>query len=373
MVKLKANVVRPEDGEAVKAIEFRGVLVKILAYEVTVCPFQRTGGSFVRETEVFGVLQPSKVWRRPSRTASIDLSAVVEMPAVEAKESVVEEVEEVDIFGGFELTPKSEELEKEVAASPRDILPLGDTSPKDEPFPSSMDLSEWQGFVTPKSFGVSRSCAAPPKLTDTNAFPTLSTPSSCTSTPCPSPTAKWHTPPQAQEITITKRRDRSSSLMSNKTESTECTEPSQGSPNPSTASSPTLWSGSDCQSEDNWCEVATPPRPPPHRLFDPISTTIKPRLTRSASSIMLSGAAGLANVVVVRPSSYIAGLMFSIAAKIATRAVTGAAYSLTERMYSTDPTITGLDDEGFEYEADYGVCLGAGKADTWEKDPWGVE
>lgn len=370
-------MIRPEDGEAVKAIEFRGVLVKVLAYEITVCPFQRTGDSRVREAEVFEVLQPSKVWRRPSRTASVDLRAVENVLA-EEKEQLVEEVEqeqEVDLFGGFELTPKPKYLEKEMASTASTgTLSLENASPREESLPS-VDLTEWQGFATPKSFGVSRSCTAPPQLTGTNAFSTISTPSSCASTPCTSP--KWCTPSQTRQIGIAKRRDHSSSLISIETESTECTEPSRGSPTPSAASTPTLWSGSDCQSEDNWSEVTTPPRAPPHRLFDPISTTTKPRLTRSASSIMLSGAAGLANVVVVRPSSYIAGLMFSIAAKIATRAVTGAAYSLTERIYPTDLAITGLDDddddEVFEYEDDYGVCLRPEKVDTWEKDLWGVE
>lgn len=370
-------MVRPEDGEAVKAIEFRGVLVKILAYEITLCPFLRTGESCIREAEVLGVLQPSKVWRRPSRTASVDLRVVKELSMGEEKKSVAEELEqEIEVFG-LELTPKPRELEDKSVA-PINILPEGDVSPKDQTFPSSSDFAEWQGFVTPKSFGVSRSCAAPPKLTDENAFSTLSTPSSCMSTPCPSPTkipTTWHTPSQPQAITIVKRRDRSSSITSVETESTAYTTPSQGSPTPSSASTPTLWSGSDYQSEDNWSELTTPPRAPPQRIFDPISTTTKPRLTRSASSIMLSSAAGIANVVVIKPSSYIASLMFSIAAKIATRAVTGAAYSLSERMYSTDLTIAGLDDdEGFECEDDYGVCLRPGKADGWEKmDPWGVE
>lgn len=368
---------RPEDGKAVKAIEFRDVLVNILAYEITVCPFLRTGESCVREAEVLGVLQPSKVWRRPSRTASVDFRAAKELPMVEEKKSVVEELEEeIEVFG-LELTPKPRELEEDKSFAPIDILPEREISPKDQTFPS-VDFAEWQGFVTPKSFGVSRSCAAPPQLTDENAFSTISTPSSCISTPCPSPTkvpTTWHTQSQLQSIAIVKRRDRSSSLTSVETESTAYTTPSQGSPTPSTASTPTLWSGSDYQSEDNWSELTTPPRAPVQRVFDPISTTTKPRLTRSASSIMLSSAAGIANVVVIRPSSYIASLMFSIAAKIATRAVTGAAYSLTERMYTTDLAIAGLDDdEGFECEDDYGECIRPGKADGWEKmDPWGVE
>lgn len=367
-------MVRPEDGEAVKAIEFRGVLISTLAYEITVCPFLRTGESCVREAEVLGVLQPSKVWRRPSRMASVDFRAVHELPMVEEKKSVVEELEqEVDVFE-LELTPKPEE-DKNV--TPIDISPKGDVSPKDQTFLPSVDFAEWQGFVTPKSFGVSRSCAVPSQLTNENAFSTLSTPPSCISSPCPSPTkipTTWHAPSQPQAITIVKRRDRSSSSVSVETESTAYTTPPQGSPTPSTASTPTLWSGSDYQSEDNWCEVTTPARAP-QRIFDPVSTTTKPRLTRSASSIMLSSAAGIANVVVIRPSSYIAGLMFSIAAKIATRAVTGAAYSLTERMYTVDLAIVGLDDdEGFECEDDYGGCIRPGKADAWERfDPWGVE
>lgn len=366
---------RPEDGKAVKAIEFRGVLVNILAYEITVCPFLRTGESCIREAEILGVLQPSKVWRRPSRTASVDLRSVKELPMVEEKRGVVEELEqEIGVFG-LELTPKPRELGEEKSVDLIDILPGREASPKDRTFPSPVDFAEWQGFVTPKSFGVSRSCAAPPQLTDENAFSTLSTPSS---TPCPSPTkvpTTWHTQSQPQSIAIVKRRDRSSSLTSVETESTAYTTPSQGSPTPSTASTPTLWSGSDYQSEENWPELTTPSRAPTQRVFDPISTTTKPRLTRSASSIMLSSAAGIANVVVIRPSSYIASLMFSIAAKIATRAVTGAAYSLTERMYTTDLAITDLDDdEEFECEDDYGVCLRPGKADGWEKmDPWGVE
>lgn len=361
-----------------KAIEFRGVLVKILAYEVTTCPFQRTGDICVREAEILGILQPSKVWRRPRRTESVDLRAVEEALVGEEKRVVEEEEEEVDVFGGLESALKSAELEK-TATTPGDVVSWEDFTPRTEVLSSSVDSVEWQGFMTPRSFGVSRSCTAPPQLTDANAFSTISTPSSCTSTPCPSTPAsptKWHVPSQLpQETRIAKRRDRASSLMSVETESTACTELSQDSPTPSTASTPTLWSGSDCQSEDNWSETATtPPRPTP-RLFDPISTTSKPRLTRSASSIMLSKTANLANMVVIKPSSYIAGLMFSIAAKIASRAVTGAAYSLTERMYSTGLAITGLDDEEvFEYEDDYGVCLKPGtRVGAWEGDQWGVE
>jgi hypothetical protein len=42
-------------------------------------------------------------------------------------------------------------------------------------------------------------------------------------------------------------------------------------------------------------------------------------------------AAATTNFVVLKPSAFLVAMMFSIAARIATRAVTGAAYSLAER------------------------------------------
>ena len=61
-------------------------------------------------------------------------------------------------------------------------------------------------------------------------------------------------------------------------------------------------------------------------------------------------------------------MMFSIAARVAARAVTGAAYSLTEK-YSPADFIDS--DEEFDYEDDYGICIRPGGRDSWGKDEWG--
>ncbi|KAH0609600.1 uncharacterized protein H6S33_013086 [Morchella sextelata] len=373
----RLEILEPEDAPAVKAIEFSGVLVKILAYEVTACPFQRTGENCVsREAEVFGTLQPSKVWRRPSKVAELaDLGEVEEISVqgFEKKELVAEEEEEeAGILGGLESPPAKIEELKEGATNTLVDISRKDVSHKERAVPSSVGpMMEWNGFKTPDF------------STDTNTFPTISTRSSRTSTPSPSrptsPTTKRQSKIQSQEIRIAKRRERATSLIDVRTEPRMFTNPSQDSPTPSNASTPSLWSGSDSQSEENWSEsVSTPPRnTPPHR-FDPISTTTKPRLTRSASQIMLSGGVSIANLVVIKPSSYIAGLMFSIAAKIASRAVTGAAYTLTEKIYSTDMSIEALDDDDveavLEYEDDYGVYERPRKTrvGAWDED-WGVE
>ena len=73
------------------------------------------------------------------------------------------------------------------------------------------------------------------------------------------------------------------------------------------------------------CSDSEAELPPP----SPRPRDSHPRLRRMASS--LSIAAATANFVVLKPSAFLVAMMFSIAARIATRAVAGAAYSLAER------------------------------------------
>jgi len=78
--------------------------------------------------------------------------------------------------------------------------------------------------------------------------------------------------------------------------------------------------------------VITQPRPPPNSFLDPQNA--RPQLRRVASSFVLSRTAHIAaaaNYVVLKPSAFLIAMMFSIATRIAARAVTGAAYSLVER------------------------------------------
>lgn len=383
---------RNPDEDAVKAIEFKGVLVTILAYEITTCPFLRSGGC-VTEVNAVKTLEPSKVWRRP-RATTLDIEIVKEEePAMDGEMfkgagevEVVEESVEEECVGAIngdqgqqdggnesDTTTLVHDDEMDYSISSVDVGPCEEVLKE-----ALTELKEWHDFSPPPrsprgSMFLSRSCTVPPQLSDTNAFSTIGRPSSRPSTPnsnVPIGPIRWHTPtPQLREIRIPKRRDRSLSAVGLDLSANLAPEPAQISPAPST---PTLWSGSE--SEDNWSELVTPQRPSLYRNTDSTMDPHSPTLSRSASSLALSKTAGFvgatANLMVVKPSSYIASMMFSIASRIATRAVSGAAYTLTGRYGPADFLDS---EEEFDYVDDFGVRLRPGRKDHWDKDVWGPE
>lgn len=363
---------RNPSSQGVKAIEFKDVLIKILAYEVTKCPFMRTGGC-VTEQDPVETLQPSRVWRRPSR-GLIDIEVSNETAAAEAGAIAQDEGLNPSVNNSEAIVPIQDDSPDK--RSPIDMTLLEGFLPKDiTPEPTGHHDFSLPLRSPRRSLSLSRPCTAPPQLTDTNAVPTISVPSSNRSTPshsgCSSPT-EWHAAPQEpQEIHLMKPCNRNISSVSAEIGSSLLSGPARISPAPST---PTLWSGSE--SDDTWSEAITPALSTTTTTATTTVTTIittqRPRLTRSASSLVLSKTAGFvgatANFIVLKPSSYIASMMFSIAARVAARAVTGAAYSLTEK-YSPADFIDS--DEEFDYEDDYGICIRPGGRDSWDKDEWG--
>ncbi|KAG0642810.1 inheritance of peroxisomes protein 1-domain-containing protein [Tuber brumale] len=377
--------------DAIKAIQFKGVLITILAYEITTCPFLRSGGC-VTEVNAVKMLEPSRVWRRP-RAATLDIEVVREEESAAVEEVLkgageVEIVEErvedecVEVIigdqeqegsgnGSDTTTLVHDEMDHSISSI--DVGPceeaLGGTSAESK---ERHDFS--LPFRSPRgSMFLCRPYTVPPQLTDTNAFPTISRPSSRSSTPdsnVPINPIEWHTlTPQLREVRTSKRRDRNLSAVGLDLSANLVPEPAQISPSLST---PTLWSGSE--SDDSWSEIATPQRPSLYRNTDSTIAPRSPTLSRSTSSLVLSKTAGFvgaaADLVVVKPSSYIAGMMFSIASRIATRAVSGAAYTLAERY---GPAVSLDPEEGFDYEDDFGVRLRPGRKDPWDKDVWGPE
>ncbi|KAG0128453.1 inheritance of peroxisomes protein 1-domain-containing protein [Tuber indicum] len=375
--------------DAIKAIEFKGVLITILAYEITTCPFLRSGGC-VTEVNAVKTLEPSRVWRRP-RATTLDIEAAREEEPVvaeglprgvgEVKPAKVEDEHVEAIIGDQEQEGSGNESDTTTLVHDEmdhNISSI-DVGPCEEALEGTSTESKGRHdfslpFRSPRgSMFLSRSCTVPPRLTDTNAFPTISRPSSRSSTPdsnAPISPIEWHTlTPRLPEVRISKRRDRNLSAVGLDLSANLAPEPAQISP---ALSTPTLWSGSE--SEDSWSEIATPQRPSLYRNTDSTIAPHSPALSRSTSSLVLSKTAGFvgaaADLVVVKPSSYIAGMMFSIANRIATRAVSGAAHTLAERYGPAAPLGS---EEEFDYEDDFGVRLRPGRKDPWDKDVCGPE
>ncbi|PWW74941.1 hypothetical protein C7212DRAFT_282676 [Tuber magnatum] len=388
----RLEILENPDEDAVKAIEFKGVLVTILAYEVTTCPFLRSGGC-VTEVNAVKTLEPSRVWRRPGAT-TLDIEVVrgEEPAAVEGMFRPVGDVEVVEEMVGEELPEAiigdqgrgGSGNESDTATLVHDdgmdhsVISIDASLCEEALEEASTESKEWHDFSPPlKSSGgsmfLSQPCTAPPQLTDTSAFSTISRPLSCPSTPnsnAPVSPIRRHTPTQLREVRVSKHRERNLSAAGlDLVCANLAPEPAQISP---ALSTPTLWSGSE--SEDNWLEIATPQRPSSYWDTDSATVPHSPTLSRSTPSLALSKTAGFvgatANLVVVKPSSYIAGMMFSIASRIATGAVSGAAYTLAERCGPADVLDS---EEEFDYEDDFGVCLRPGRKDPWDKDVWGPE
>ncbi|CUS08130.1 unnamed protein product [Tuber aestivum] len=387
----RLEILENPDENAIRAVEFKAVLVTILAYEVTTCPFLRSGGR-VTEVNAVKALEPSRVWRRP-RATTLGIEAVRgEEPA--AVEGMLEEAEEAEVAGERVGEERAEAIiadqeqggsgsESDTATLVHDdgmdhSVTLIDVSSCEEAFEEvSTESKEWHDFSPPLrspggSMFLSRSCTVPPQLTDANAFSTISRPSSRPSTPSssvPVSPIRLHASTQLREVCVSKRRDRNPSATGLDLSDDSAPEPAQISP---ALSTPTLWSGSE--SEDNWLEIATPQRPSLCWNTDSVMVPHSPTLSRSAPSLVLSGAAGLvgatANLMVVKPSSYIAGMMLSIASRIATSAVSGTAYTLAERCGPADFLDS---EEELDYEDDFGVCLRPGGKDPWDRDVWGPE
>jgi len=238
----------------------------------------------------------------------------------------------------------------------------------DDEYPSP-ESQLWRDFSPPhsplspkqKTFNVTPPFVAPPVLNDATVFGTPSRQSSCPTTPerSPAPT-QWHTPTQqlAHPETCQRSQDRSQAI-----------------PTVSLSPAPTL--PSDSESELDYVHVPqTPPRPRPSTtaVIDP--QIARPRLRRTTSSLVLARAVDVAaattNFVVLKPSAFLVAMMFSIAARIATRAVTGAAYSLAER------GDLGLGWDMWDDDDDYFLAPPRSerkrrKSDVCERGAWGLE
>ena len=174
--------------------------------------------------------------------------------------------------------------------------------------------------------------AAPPVLTGAAVFGSPSCPSTRPSTPECSPVpSQQSSPKQQQRKTQLRCLDSSLALPAVDLEAA-----------PETPAAPPLPWG-PC-SEETPRGPRTPPRPRPRPRPSPPTAAPdapapRPRLRRVASSLVLARAADVAaataNFVVLKPSAFLVAMMFSIAARITTRAITGAAYSLAERPNSS--------------------------------------
>ncbi|KAL7268792.1 hypothetical protein RUND412_008571 [Rhizina undulata] len=446
----RLEILESEDGEAVKGIQFGKVLAKILAYEVTACPFKRVG-RVVPVAEVFESLQPSKVWKRP-RAATItrgslkekeiiaatavvekvegfedkenkrDCEAVVattaekvEVVEDEQKDKAIETVE--DLVSRKKLTedeteaaenPKTAESTKpiDIASRPTDTLPpdtILSTTPEEFNKDTWEDISPTSSpsrLLKCRNLPIARSSTAPPQLSDVNVF--SASPPSRSISPI-----QWYIPYQhTEDMKLTRRRTRKTTSFS--LESPTIVEAPETSPTPSSA--PALSSGSDsedCFDQEDWT-VRTPPPLRPLSTFHRPSTAIprpstaiphqsaaithqpaeiprpltaiprpatsstlelpSPALRRSSSSSVLNIVGATANLV-IKPSAFIASLMFSIASKIASRAVTGAGYTL--RRAATGDAVKEYDEE--EFYDDYGVRIQQSFPELWGRETWTSE
>ena len=206
-------------------------------------------------------------------------------------------------------------------------------------YSSSMESAHWQDFTPPQSplSGGSPSFTAPPILIHTSALGVLSRHPTRPSTPeNPVVPIHWYTP--AQHMNICEQRQRDGPA------------PAAAEPAPVVSSetlqiprTPTLTSGSDSESDELPRILSRS-----HSFAVAADTYASRPLRRAASSQVLARtaniAASAANFVVLKPSAFLVALMFSIAARIATRAVAGAAHSLAER-----GELGVWDDDGDEY------------------------
>jgi len=201
-------------------------------------------------------------------------------------------------------------------------------------YSSSMESAHWQDFTPPQSplsgaklqtpIGTPPSLVAPPILIHTPALGASSRHPTRPSTPeNPVAPIHWYTPAQHMGACDQQKND-GPAIATSELAAAMSSETLQ------IPYTPTLTSGSESEPDEL---VHTPSR---SRSFAMAADTYASRpLRRAASSQVLARtaniAASAANFVVLKPSAFLVALMFSIAARIATRAVAGAAHSLAER------------------------------------------
>jgi hypothetical protein len=431
---------RVEFEQAVKGAEFRNAMSKIVAFEITACPFVRAEDC-APVTESPDVLLPAKVWKRPplrrvdrktkddpvkeGRSISDRFLELQEPLNLESRPTVVQSHigvrrsshEETPISfqerrtkyeaGGFSPSRSNQEHLRQVSlVSQRhkssrnlDLVEVGRRVCKTDlhqdsqkhldqesvasyeeseadalfldsygleleddkrltanseaflekrsaaPFDHSVKTTDivapdeglsiespsgsrtWQDFTPPSSpstaqhqgLGVSlESMTLPIDSTAACGLPSRQTPSPAQAL---LPDSAWYTSAvQPEQSSIHERRDVAvTDLASLPTDNPSLS---------SAVSTPVL----STEFEFETGTVITPPRAPPSSLLG--SQSARPQLRRVASSFVLSRTAHIAaaaNYVVLKPSAFLIAMMFSIATRIAARAVTGAAYSLVER------------------------------------------
>ncbi|KAI5806277.1 inheritance of peroxisomes protein 1-domain-containing protein [Geopyxis carbonaria] len=425
-----------EDEQALRAAEFRNVLVKTVAYEMTACPFIRAEDC-APLIEAPGAMLPVRVWRRPS-LKEIPTSGLLQIEKPEDSQQIERskgprrklfhewsrssQLEEqtasqqnsqlglvIDKHGGVKERCRLFEkniladygLESSYNGNNNEGSPTGtpNTCQDEDSFSSAStcvskseaNLGDWLDFTPPitpssphrpsalKKSNLSpfkpTTVVAPPVIDDAKALGVSSRHPSPPSTPprrvvsTPAPPGAWYTPGQSPgEYSLRMRRKiKAPVLVDVEVSSSALAEAAQVSP---ALSTPNLTSGSD--SEDDVAEIQTPPRPAASSTWD--SKIPNQRLRKTASSLILSRTTSLATAtatyVVIKPSAYLMAAMFSIASRIAARAVTGAAYQLHEsRSWGeswSDDELDGLDD--------FGTCH---PGEAWERErerrAWGLE
>ncbi|KAI5855410.1 inheritance of peroxisomes protein 1-domain-containing protein [Tricharina praecox] len=240
-------------------------------------------------------------------------------------------------------------------------------------YSSSTESAHWQDFTPPQSplsgarlktpIGTPPPFAAPPILIHTSALGVSSRHPTRPSTPEDSVAPiHWYTP--AQHMSTCEQRQSDGPALATVELAAAVSSGTLQIPY-----TPARTSGFESEPDE---PLRTPSR---SRSFAVAADTYASRpLRRAASSQVLARtaniAASAANFVVLKPSAFLVALMFSIAARLATRAVAGAAHSLAER-----GELGGWDDDS----DDYGLAPQARserrrrRSETCERSAWGLE
>jgi hypothetical protein len=253
-----------------------------------------------------------------------------------------------------------------IIANDDDVAPLS-SSPGSEPW---HDFTPQQSPLRGKEqlLGVSPTLAAPPVI---NSATTLGV-SHYLSRPSTPETALWYTPAQQPPCGWPSPGPREGPMQATmELSAVVCVDSPRVSPVP-TLSSPS-------ESESDFAHLDTPTRVRPATaapVLDAHTPQRQVRRVTSTSSLVLAKtaniAAATANFVVLKPSAFLVALMFSIATRVATRAVAGAAYSLAER-----GDLAGgwdvWDDDGDDLETAVRGERRRRRSDVLERQAWGLE